>query len=421
MTFDLDSWREIRDALGRNKLRTALTAAGVFWGIFLLMIMLGSGNGLRNGVYHGFGTGATNTFFLWTQATSKPHGGLPPGRRFQLNNGDVAALRAQVSSASIIAPRLQLGGWQDANNVTRGTKNGAFRVTGDVPEMLPQESIRITRGRFLNRLDLTEERKVAVVGSRVVEVLFEPDEDPIDDAIEIQGVYFKVVGTFASTRSGDDGGEDAQGIFVPFTTFQRAFHRGDSVDWLAVTSVPSVPASVAEDEVLGILARRHRVAPDDDRAFGHFNLEEEFGQVQGLFAGIRTLVWIVGIGTLVAGVIGVSNIMLVIVRERTREIGIRRAIGATPASITGQILLEAILLTSIAGYAGLIAGIGVIDGLSFALERFDVEATMFQHPGVELASALEALVVLIVAGGVAGLMPARRAVGVRPVVALRAE
>ena len=163
------------------------------------------------------------------------------------------------------------------------------------------------------------------------------------------------------------------------------------------------------------------MAPDDERAFGHFNIEEEFDQVQGLFAGIRTLVWIVGIGTLVAGVIGVSNIMLVIVRERTREIGIRRAIGATPASITGQILLEAILLTSVAGYAGLIAGIGLVDGLAFGLERFGVEATMFRRPGVELASALEALIVLIVAGGIAGLMPARRAVGVRPVVALRAE
>ena len=419
--FDLDHWREIYGALTSNKLRTFLTAFGVFWGIFLLMIMLGSGNGLENGVTRDFGDSATNSFFLWTRTTTKPYRGFPVGRRIQLSNEDTLAIREQIPEAEIICPRNQLGGFRSGNSVVRGDQAGSFNVMGDYPEIRATESIRNSRGRFLNHIDIEEKRKVAVIGSRIVEALFESDEDPIGDHLRINGVYFKVVGSFRSTASGDGGDRDNQTIYIPFSTFQRAFNFGDRVGWYAITSREGVPASAVEEKTLALLVRRHRVAPDDKRAFGHFNLEEEYNQIQGLFGGIRLLIWIVGIGTLAAGVIGVSNIMLVIVRERTHEIGIRRAIGATPLWVMGQILLEAILLTASAGYVGLIGGVALVDFIASMLSTSGANMEMFANPNVSLDSAMKALLILIVSGALAGLIPAQRAVRVSPVAALRAD
>jgi len=417
--FDLDHWREIYTALSANKLRTFLTAFGVFWGILMLMIMLGSGAGLENGVNQDFADNATNSFWVWSQRTSIPYRGLPQGRPLQLTNDDTAAIRERVPEVSVLAPRNQLGGWRGGNNVTRGTQAGAFSVFGDYPQIMDVEPVRITEGRFLNPFDLEEQRKVAVLGPRVAEVLFEPGEEPIGDHIRINGVYFKVVGVFEPIDAEDQ--QEQESIYIPFTTFQKAFNQGNRVNWFAITSQADVPASIAEDKVLTLLRQRHRVHPEDDRAFGHFNLEEEYEQVQGLFLGIRTLIWIVGIGTLAAGVIGVSNIMLVIVRERTHEIGVRRAIGAPPASVMSQIILEAILLTSVAGYVGLIVGMGLMDLTATLLAAGGGQTQMFKNPGVDLASAMQALVILVIAGTLAGIIPARRAVSISPVDALRAD
>jgi putative ABC transport system permease protein len=417
--FDLDHWREIYTALSANKLRTFLTAFGVFWGILMLMIMLGSGAGLENGVNQDFADNATNSFWVWSQRTSIPYRGLPQGRPLQLTNDDTAAIRERVPEVSVLAPRNQLGGWRGGNNVTRGTQAGAFSVFGDYPQIMDVEPVRITEGRFLNPFDLEEQRKVAVLGPRVAEVLFEPGEEPIGDHIRINGVYFKVVGVFEPIDAEDQ--QEQESIYIPFTTFQKAFNQGNRVNWFAITSQADVPASIAEEKVLTLLRQRHRVHPEDDRAFGHFNLEEEYEQVQGLFLGIRTLIWIVGIGTLAAGVIGVSNIMLVIVRERTHEIGVRRAIGAPPASVMSQIILEAILLTSVAGYVGLIVGMGLMDLTATLLAAGGGQTQMFNNPGVDLASAMQALVILVIAGTLAGIIPARRAVSISPVDALRAD
>ena len=416
--IDRDHWREIYEALRGNKLRTFLTAFGVFWGIFMLMIMLAAGAGLWNGVREGFSDGATNSFFVWSQRTSKPWRGLPTGRAVQLDVSDVEAVRAQVPEVGVLCPRNQLGGFQGGNNVTRGVRAGAFSVMGDLPEIARIQSVRIVAGRFLNPLDVEERRKVAVIGPRVREVLFPRNEDPLGKEIRINGVYFKVVGAFLPRRSGGDRNDEVQTIFVPFTTFQSAFHFADRVGWFAVISKDGVAASAAEAKVLALLKDRHRVAPDDARAFGHFNLEEEYGKLQGLFGGIGALVWIVGVGTLAAGVIGVSNIMLVIVRERTNEIGIRRAVGATPFTVMAQVVFEALALTSFAGYLGLVAGVGVIEIVARALAGAPTE--MFRNPEVSFASALETLAILVVAGILAGLIPARRAVKVSPVEALRA-
>ncbi len=418
--FDLDHWQEIKAALLRNRLRTGLTAFGVFWGIFLLMVMIGSGAGLRNGVMRGFAGSATNSFFLWTQRTQKPYAGMPAGRRVQLDNQDVQAIRDKVPEVEIVAPRAQLGGFQGGNNVTRGRKSGGFSVMGDYPEIQRVQSIHVEAGRFLNPIDLEETRKVAVIGTRVRDVLFRPGENTIGQSIVIQGVYFQVIGVFKSMQSGEDGERDTQTVYVPFTTFQRAFNFGGRVGWMAVVSRPEVRASVAEEKVLQLLKSRHKVAPDDLRAFGHFNLEEEYEKVGGLFRGIRILVWLVGIGTLAAGAIGVSNVMLIIVKERTKEIGIRRAVGATPSAVVGQIVFESVILTAVAGYLGLVAGIGVIEIVARLLPSGD-GARMFTNPDVGVAEALRALAILVGAGVLAGLAPAQRAVQVSPIVALRSE
>ena len=418
--FDLDHWQEIRVSLMRNRVRTLLTAFGVFWGIFLLMVMLGSGSGLRNGVMQGFAGSATNSFFVWTQRTQKPYAGLPAGRRLQMTNGDVVAIREKVPEVELVVPRNQLGGFGGGNNVTRGRRSGAFSVMGDHPEIQRIQSLRVDSGRFLNPLDVDDSRKVAVIGTRVRDVLFARGERVVGEQVVIGGVYFEVVGVFKSIQSGDDGERDASTLFVPFSTFQRAFNFGDRVGWLAVISRPHVKASVAEENVLALLRSRHKVAPDDLRAFGHFNLEEEFGKVQGLFSGIRILVWLVGIGTLAAGVIGVSNIMLIIVKERTKEIGIRRAVGAQPSAVVGQIVSESVILTSVAGYLGLVAGIGVIVLVGRLLPAGD-GATMFLNPDVGVGEALKALAILVAAGVAAGQAPAQRALAVSPTVALRSE
>jgi putative ABC transport system permease protein len=270
----------------------------------------------------------------------------------------------------------------------------------------------------LNRLDLDEHRKVAVIGQRVREVLFAKNEDPLDETIKINGVTFRVIGTFVPTRSdGGDRNDELQTIFVPFTVFQSAFNFGDRVGWFALISKDGVPASVLETKALALLKERHRVAPDDPRALGHYNSEVEFNQISGLFTGIRMLVWIVGIGTLSAGVIGVSNIMLVIVRERTNEIGIRRAVGATPLSIMGQIVLEALILTTLAGYLGLVAGVGVVEMIAHAMAAHPAE--MFRDPEVPFQSAVITLAILVGSGILAGLIPARRAMTISTVEALR--
>jgi len=319
-----------------------------------------------------------------------------------------------------VAPRNQLGGFGGGNNVTRGRKAGAFSVMGDYAEIQRIQSFQVEQGRFLNALDLEERRKVAVIGTRVRDVLFPRGENPVGQSISVRGVYFQVIGVFKSSQSGDDGNRDAETVFVPFTTFQRAFNFGDRVGWMAIISRPDVKASDAEARVLDVLKARHKVAPDDQRAFGHFNLEEEFQKVQGLFKGIAILVWLVGAGTLAAGAIGVSNIMLIIVRERTKEIGIRRAVGARPVAIVTQIVLESVILTASAGYLGMVAGIGIMELVAKFLPPGD-SSRMFANPNVGIPEALQALGILIAAGVVAGLAPAQRALAVSPTIALRTE
>lgn len=417
--FDTDKWNEIYATLSKNKLRTLLTAFGVFWGIFMLIIMLGSGNGLRNGIVRMFSGSASNAFYMWTQGTSMPYKGLPRNRSFSFRNDDVEAIRKQVPEADVIAPANQLGGFRGDNNVVRGNKTGPFAVRGDYPETRFINSFRIVQGRFINQNDMKENRKVCAIGEQVRAIMFEKNEDPIGQHLQVNGVYFKVVGVISVDKAGEDAQERMQTVYIPFTTFQQAFNWGDRIGWFAITSRPDVPASVTESKVRALLLSRHRIHPEDLRAIGSWNTETEFKKLMGLFSGIELLVWIVGTGTLLAGVIGVSNIMLIVVKERTREIGIRRAIGATPFSIMSQIMMESVVLTSFAGYIGLVCGIFLMEGINNALQGS--EAGMFHNPGVDINIALKALLVLVTGGALAGIIPARKAVAINPVDALRTE
>lgn len=416
--FERDNWQEIFATIKKNKLRTALTMFGVLWGIFMLVIMLGSGSGLRHGVLREFDGAATNSFFVWAQITTKPYKGMKTGRRYNFNNTDTKILQ-QNPEFEVVSPQNQLNGHDNANNVVRGLKVGAFEVLGQMPNLQKIENIKIQSGRFINDLDIKEKRKVCVIGSRARELLFKPDENPIGQYVKIEGVFFKVIGVTLPVGSGQAYKESANRVRIPFSTFQQAFNYGDIVGWFAILTHPDQSAADAETLAMDILKERHKISPDDQQGIGHWNMATEFGKIKGLFDGIEILVWIVGIGTLFAGVIGVSNIMLIVVKERTKEIGVKRALGATPLNIISQIILESLFLTSIAGFLGMGLGMGVI-GL---LNKFIPveENSMFVHPTVEVYVVLNALMILIASGVLAGFIPARKAVAILPVEALRTE
>lgn len=419
--FDADKWHEIYFALKKNKLRTFFTAFGVFWGIFMLIIMLGSGKGLSNGAGQSMGDMATNAMFMWTQQTTIPYKGFPRGRRYNFNNDDTKALRNNIQEIEYLAPRLQVFGRSENNNVVRGERTAAFSIQGDYPDFNKIDPCNIEKGRFINNLDIEQKRKNIVIGTRVFDEMFENDEEPIGEYIRIQGVYFKVVGVFSSKKSGRQAEQENSQIYMPFTTLQQTYNMGNIVGWYSITAKEGYSASQVLEKAKEIVRARHSISPDDDRAVGSFNLEEEFKKMTTLFTGIDILIWIVGIGTLFAGVIGVSNIMLIVVKERTKEIGIQRALGATPMTIKTQIVLESVFLTTFAGYIGLVLGVGVLELISNLLVSSGASTDMFNNPEVDFNKAILALVVLVVAGMLAGLIPAQRAVQLKPIDALRDE
>lgn len=418
--FDLDLWTEIVSALKKNRMRSFMTAFGVFWGIFMLIIMSGAGKALENGVLDGVKAFATNSAFFWTERTSVPHAGFQRGRRWNYENTDIEYLRQNVREIEYLSPRL-FGNQLNGNNTIRGERAGAFNVYGDYPDYFKIDRWTPVKGRLINEIDILQERKVCNIGERVLEVMFDKDEDPIGQYLKISGVYFQVVGVIhAETRINIGGGKKEETIIIPFTTMQTAYNYGNVVHFFSVTSKKGTKVSELEEKLKTILKDRHKVAPEDLQAIGSFNIEAQFIKFSTLFLGIQVLTWIVGIGTLMAGVIGVSNIMLVIIKERTQEIGIQRAIGATPATVIKHIVAESVFLTVMAGYIGLSLGVGVLEVLNKVLESAGDEM-FFRNPEVNLTMALSALGVLVIAGIVAGLIPARRAVSIKPIDAIRDE
>ncbi len=418
--LDLDLWKEIISALKQNRMRSFMTAFGVFWGIFMLIIMSGAGRALENGVLDGVKAFATNSAFFWTERTSIPYEGFQRGRRWIYNNQDIEYIRQNVKEIEYLSPRLF--GWeQGGDNTVRDERTGAFNIYGDYPDYFKIDGWTPLKGRLMNEIDVRQKRKVCVIGERVEEIMFAKDEDPIGQYLKISGVYFQVVGVIhPETRINIGGGKKEETIIIPFSTMQTAYNYGDEIHFFSVTADKGTSVSDLEEKLKRILKERHKIAPDDMQAIGSFNIEAEFKKFSALFFGIQALTWIVGIGTLMAGVIGVSNIMLVIIKERTQEIGIQRAIGATPGKIMLHIIAESVFLTVMAGYVGLSLGVGLLEVLNQILLAAGDEV-FFRNPEVNLTMALSALAVLVFSGAFAGFIPARRAIKIKPIDALRDE
>jgi len=417
--FNQDRWKEILQVLTTNWFRTVLTAFGVFWGIFILILLLSAGKGLENGIRADFGNIATNTMFTWTQSVTKPYKGLPKDRSFNFKTEDVEALWNNISGLRYVSPRNQSGGFRGGGNVVRGLKSGAFSIYGDYPEIIKQQPMDITSGRFINQSDIEQKRKVAIIGIDVRNSLYDKDEDVLGTYIKINDVNFMVIGTYK--KSENEGGDRAQKeIYTPFTTFSQVYNRANNVGWMAITAVDGTPITDIKEQIFSILKERHTIHPKDLRAIGHFDLYEQFSRVLRLFGALEFIGYFVGILVLLSGVIGVSNIMLIVVKERTKEIGIRRALGESPWSIKMQILMESVFLTIISGMAGIVMGALVIYGVNYILD-LNGPVMMFVNPSVNLGVVTISLVILIISGLLAGFIPANSAIKVRPIEALRTE
>jgi len=420
--FDRDHFLELIQILVQKPLRTALSGLGVGWGLFMIILTIGSANGLENGVSQDLGDSARNSMFMWTQSTSMPYKGFQRGRNVDLTISDVEYLKANSQTLVATAPQNQLGGWRGSNNVTRGIKTGAFTVFGEYPEQRLIEAKPIQSGRHINNRDISDRRKIAVIGKRVQDILFAKDENPIGNSIRINGVNFAVVGVFGSMRDGEDAEEDLQSILIPFSTFNQAFHYGDEVGWLCLLFDENVHADSAATEVMAVLKSRLSIHPDDNRAFGHWTVAEEYEQIQSVFRAIRWVSFVFGGLALLAGIIGIMNIMLITVRERTNELGVRRALGASPGMIVRQIMGETLFLTSLFGIIGAVLGVATIEGVdAILLSSPGMEGGSFRNPEVSVDIVLKSLAIMVVMGAVAGILPAIRAVSIRPVEAIRTE
>jgi putative ABC transport system permease protein len=411
--FELDKWQEILSTIKKNKLRTFLTGFAVAWGIFMLIILLGSGKGLENGVYDQFRGGANNGIWISSGMTSKEFKGLQAGRLIRFTNDDYKLLKGSVRDHEYMSSRMFLG------NTITSYKNeyGSFYLSPCHPDYGNIKEIEMVQGRFLNNIDINEFRKVAVIGEKVKEDLFKkPDTVAIGEYINVNGVLFKVVGVFHDFGRDD---HELRRIYIPISTAQRVFSGQNVVSQISFTtgdaSVEEVDMMV--EQTRNMLSKRHTFDPVDERAVNIWNKSEDFRRFQGLFMGIRLFIWIVGIGTIIAGIVGVSNIMMISVKERTKEIGVRKALGATPFSIITLILREAILITGFAGYVGLALGIAVLEIISRNLPQID----FFRSPEANFSIAVGATILLIIAGTLAGLFPARKAARIKPIEALRDE
>lgn len=419
--FDLDNWQEIWVTIARNKLRSFLTGFGVFWGIFMLILLIGAGNSLQGGIMSNFEGFASNSCFFWTGRTSEAYKGYRKGRMWSMNIKDIRLIRQKAQSVEYISPVLFIGGGE--KNAVRGHKSGTYDVRGVYPDHFKIEGMHVPSGRLFNDLDIESSRKVCVIGKEVYETLFQPGETAEGQYIRVNGIYFQVIGVVRPKSRASIGGDVESSIFLPFSTTQRAFNQGQDIWFMACTAKPGYPADQVEQEVKSIVKAAHDISPTDEKAMGSVNIEKQFMIFQNLFLGIDFLIWIVGLGALFSGIIGISNIMLVTVKERTREIGVRRAIGAKPISIMLQILSESFVLTAIAGICGLLFGVGILEVVyQITINSVGGEGgSIFIPPYVSFWTAIAALLIIMFSGIIAGFMPAMRALKIKPIDAIREE
>ena len=419
--FDLDKYEEIWQSITRNKVRSLLTCFGVFWGILMLVLLLGAGAGLKNGIYKHTRGFAINSMFFYTNQTGEPYKGYRQGRVWNIKYSDVDMINERIEGVDYISPMLFV--WSTQNNVARGVKAGTYNVRGVYPVYLEKiETQRVHYGRLLNNVDMREKRKVCVIGRQVSEELFGPEQNPEGAYIRVNGVYFQVVGVISAIPDIQIGGRTEESVIMPATTMRQAYNLGDNIGFLCVTVKKGYKGEEVEDEVKALLKERNQISPTDPQAIGSFNIEKQARSFDLLFLGISILIWAVGVGTLLSGIIGVSNILLVTVKERTKEIGVRRAIGAKPFAIISQLMSESLTITFLAGILGLVTGIGLLDLVNKILMNAPKDdGTFFTDPEVSFGTAVVATFILLFSGLVAGIIPAWRALQIKAIDAIREE
>jgi len=410
-----DGLQEILFTLKQNKLRTLLTAFGVFWGIFMLILLLGAGKGMQNGVMEDFGADVLDFIIVYPGTTNVAYRGMGVGRGIQLTHEDAQAVSQQVQGIRTLSTINSAG----RGTITYGDKGGDFEIHGIPDEYFTiKEDVPFNFGRKPNMLDSDQIRKVAVIGTAVAERLFPKGAEPIGKEIRVKGMVVKVTGVFYDKFN---RGQFSERVYIPETTFQRVYGGGNRISSIWVRPQKGLDGFKLEKQVVDLLKARHSVAPDDMRGIQSFNMAKPAQSINALFIGIKTFIWFVGLGTLTAGIVGVSNIMIITVKERTREIGIRKALGATPFTIVSTLLMESILVTAASGYLGLVIGVGLLELVSMGLRSVGAKLPYFQNPEVDFGVAITAIVLLITVGAIAGLMPALRAARISPTEAMRAD
>ncbi|AXO80341.1 ABC transporter permease [Olleya aquimaris] len=409
--FERDTWQEVYDSLSKNKLRSALTMVGVWWGILLLIGLLGSAKGLENSFNRLFGDFATNSVFVWAQSTSKPFKGFQEGRQVNLTVSDAKKIEENVEGIEFVVPR-------NVNSalVVHDFLSGNFSINGDYPILDQVQKKKMIQGRFINQTDIDQNRKVVVISEEIYKQLFEKDAEMIGEYIQLNGMNFKVVGMFETGNANMGPSSD---MHIPFTTFQQIYNMGDEIRWMMITGKVDYDISQIEADAKLILKNLNNIHPDDKRAFGSFNLGKEFAKITGFLTGMQFLTWFVGIATLIAGVFAIGNILLITVKERTKEIGVRRALGATPYEIKRQIVVEAVFITLLAGLLGIISGGWILIALDAAFGQ-GTEAVIV-NASVSIAVVFIALLILVFLGTLIGLIPAFKATSIKPIDALREE
>jgi len=418
--FKKDTWQEIYYSLKNNKLRTFLTMIGVGWGMFLYVVLLGAAKGLENGFDKLFSGFATNSIFLWAQNTSIPFDGFPKGRQMELHLPDIAYLQKKIPEIDYISPQNSRGNFGSAGEqMSRNGKSATYSLTGDYPIGNKISEKKLIFGRYLNDADISENKNVAVIGEEIYKNFFDAkkNENPIGKSINIKGLFFNVVGVFRVKKGG--GMENDQTAFIPLSTFTKMYNDGDKVGFFAIVSKPDADLAIVENKVKTELKAKYSASPEDTNAFGSFNLGKEFAKFTGFLGGMQLLTIIVGTLTILAGVIAISNILLITVKERTKEIGIRRALGAKPSEVRNQILLESVVITITSGLIGFVTGIFLLMILNAATQNQD--AFPFYNPTVNYSNVFGAMAIMVILGLIIGMIPAQRAVRIRPIEALRTE
>ncbi len=419
--FKKDTWQEIYYSLRNNKLRTFLTMIGVGWGMFLYVSLLGAAKGMENGFNKLFSGFATNSIFLWAQNTTIPYEGFPKGRNLHLNLPDIEMLKNKIPEIDYISPQNSRGSFTGTPGeiMSRNGKNATYSLTGDYPIGNKISEKKLIFGRYINDADVSGNKNVAVIGEEIYKNFFDSkkNENPLGKSINIKGIFFNVIGVFRVKKGG--GFENDRTAFIPLSSYTKMYNVGDQIDMFAIVSKPNADLNVVEEKVKQALKSKNKVSPDDSNAFGSFNLGKEFGKLTGFLSGMQFLTIIVGTLTILAGVIAISNILLITVKERTKEIGIRRALGAKPSEVRNQILLESVVITLASGLIGFLSGILLlmaIDAMTKGQDEFP-----FYNPTVNYGNVFAAMSIMVILGLIIGMIPAQRAVKVRPIEALRTE